>query len=120
MKFIEKSGPTQKCEIYVAGSLPKLEAVATKFVKLGLCVRVTPSDFIFTEGRESGATITLINYPRFSRSSEYIRQLAIALGHRILEETDQLSLTVLSTGAINDTVYIAKREKDAGKGVVTS
>jgi len=44
--------------------------------KVGLCVTVTPTTFIYKGGREEGAIIGLINYPRFPTTREKLKQTA--------------------------------------------
>jgi hypothetical protein len=41
-----------------------------------LCVTVTPTTFVYTNGREEGAIIGLINYPRFPTTRKKIKQIA--------------------------------------------
>ena len=38
--------------------------------KNGLCVSVTPTKFIYTNGGENGCIIGFINYPRFPSTKE--------------------------------------------------
>jgi len=42
--------------------------------KGGLCVTVTPTTFIYTNGREDGAIIGFINYPRFPKTKEELEK----------------------------------------------
>ena len=44
--------------------------------KVGLCVTVTPTTFVYKDGREDGAVIGLINYPRFPTTREKLKQTA--------------------------------------------
>ena len=44
--------------------------------KTGFCVTVTPTNFIYTDGREPGAIIGLINYPRFPKTKNELKQRA--------------------------------------------
>ena len=39
-----------------------------------LCVTITPTIFIYKDGRENGAIIGLINYPRFSTTKEKLKE----------------------------------------------
>jgi len=50
--------------------------------RIGLCVTITPTTFIYKDGGEDGAVIGLINYPRFptikrklEKTAEEIAQL---------------------------------------------
>lgn len=110
----ETSCIAQKCVIYIAGDIQEIKEICRTFVTMGLCVSVVKTDYIYTGGEEEGASVTLINYPRFVKSIEYIQELALELARRLLNETDQLSATVISSGAISSATYLAKPEKDTG------
>lgn len=43
---------------------------------IGLCVTITPTTFIYKDGREEGVIIGLINYPRFPTDKEKLEQTA--------------------------------------------
>lgn len=58
-------------------SLNELKNFLQRYVnKTGFCVTVTPTNFIYTEGREPGAIIGLINYPRFPKTKKELKQRA--------------------------------------------
>jgi hypothetical protein len=65
--------------------------------RVGLCVTVTPTTFCYTNGREPGAILGLIHYPRFPRDdpAAYLREHAMALGQMALEAFRQLRVTVM-------------------------
>jgi hypothetical protein len=67
--------------------------------EVGLCVTVTPTEYIYTNGRsgggEPGAAVGLINYPRFPKSPEEIRDQAIELAGRLMIELRQLKVSVV-------------------------
>ncbi len=44
--------------------------------KGGLCVTVTPTTYIYKEGREEGAIVGIINYPRFIMTRQEIERAA--------------------------------------------
>ena len=44
--------------------------------RVGLCVTVTPTTFVYKNGREDGVMIGLINYPRFPTTKEALRKTA--------------------------------------------
>lgn len=48
----------------------------TETNKGGLCVTVTPTTFIYKDGREDGAIIGFINYPRFPTTKEELEKTA--------------------------------------------
>lgn len=86
--------PTYRVTIYLAGTLPDIEAVCRRFCLRGLCVTVTPTIYLFTGGQESGAMIGLINYPRFPKEPAEIRLLARALAIDLMNHCCQRSCTV--------------------------
>jgi len=82
-------------KIHIAGSLPLIKAACQNYCDTkGLCVTVTPTDYIYTGGHETGATVRLINYPRFPKSDKEIEDIAEELAHVILVEAGQESFTI--------------------------
>lgn len=65
---------------------------------VGLCVTVTPTTFVYTNGSEPGALIGLINYPRFPELSDVINGHAYALAERLLFELNQHRVTIIMPG----------------------
>lgn len=63
--------------------------------KIGLCVTVTPTEYIYTDGNEPGVIVGLINYPRFPEYPEQIRKKAVQLAYILKERFDQLKVTVM-------------------------
>lgn len=70
-------------------SLEAVRNVCREYVnEVGLCVSVTPTEFIYMDGEEPGAIVGFINYPRFpsvteeieGRASELAKGLKHALG----------------------------------------
>jgi len=62
---------------------------------IGICVTVTPTYFIYTEGREDGCFIGLINYPRFPSSLEDIYNKAFNLACILKEKFNQLKVSII-------------------------
>lgn len=62
---------------------------------IGLCVSIKPVFYVYTNGREPGCSITLINYPRFPTTAEKIKEIAIALAKIFLEEFNQLRISIV-------------------------
>lgn len=91
-----KKSDTRTATIYLAGDLCAIrECCRAHCDTVGLCVSVCASDYIYTNGGESGAAVGLVNYPRFPKSaaefSEATRQLAEAL----LNECAERSLLIV-------------------------
>jgi hypothetical protein len=73
----------------------ELEDCCQRFCdKVGLCVTVTPTTFVYKDGREPGAVVGLINYPRFPKTFDAIRELADELGTRLKVVFKQLRVTI--------------------------
>jgi len=60
----------------------------------GLCVNITETEFVYVGGREVGAIVEIINYPRFPREKEEIRRLAFELAYLLKEKLGQLRVSV--------------------------
>ena len=62
--------------------------------KIGDCVTVTPTDFIYTNGNEKGAIIGFIQYPRFPREEDFIKENAIKLANELMIALSQYKVTI--------------------------
>jgi len=89
--------------IFIAGDLQTIRDTCRRYCLQGLCVTITPTEFIFTGGSEAGAAIGLINYPRFPSSVSEIKSNARLLAILLMEHCCQRSCTVLCS---DDTEYI--------------
>ena len=79
---------------------------------IGLCVTVTPTTFIYKRGREDGAIVGLINYPRFAQTSDAVRQKAEELAALLQERLGQNRVT---TVFIDETVMFEVSEPTVQK-----
>ena len=85
--------PTFTAQIYVGAkvretgetlSLSIAAQVCQEYVDaVGLCVSITPCEFVYSGGRESGVNIGLIHYPRFPSGAATIRAHALELASRL-------------------------------------
>ena len=83
--------------IYIAGPIEQAKQIIRReCMKEGLCVTITPTDYIYTGGEEAGAVVELINYARFPKSKEQLWDRAVELGETLRTETYQHSATVMS------------------------
>lgn len=97
--------PTFTATIYVGLKVRQTgeilhQTIATSAIQgyvdlVGLCVTVTRTQFIYTNGSESGLAIGLINYPRFPSSAEQLRVHAIAIAEILLKTCKQLRVSVV-------------------------
>lgn len=62
---------------------------------VGLCVTLTPTEYIYVHGGEPGCAIGLINYPRFPSTPAQIREHALALGERLRIGLEQFKVSVV-------------------------
>jgi hypothetical protein len=80
--------------IYIAGDILMIRHYCREFCMEGLCVTVTPTDFVFTGGMETGAQIGLVNYPRFPSTTEHIDATAENLTRFLIERLHQHSALI--------------------------
>jgi len=87
----------------------KIRQVAQEYVdEVGLCVFVYEGQYIYTDGREHGAAVHLMNYPRFPSSVEEVHGDAISLGVELLQALQQQRITVKTPEA---TTMLSDRSK---------
>jgi hypothetical protein len=83
--------------IFIAGDVQSAETICRAYCnEVGLCVTVTPTNYIYTGGSQSGVIVGLINYPRFPATPDEIWAKAEALGRRLLAGLYQESFTIQS------------------------
>lgn len=76
-------------------TLDELKDFLQKYTnKVELCVTVTPTTFVYKDGREDGAVIGLINYPRFPTTKEKLEQTAEELAALCKEEYRQNRISI--------------------------
>lgn len=87
---------TFTAEICMAGDISHARQVLRKECAVGLCVTLTPADYIYTGGMESKFIVRLINYPRFPATQDDILSLAFRLAESLLVELAQQSFTIIT------------------------
>lgn len=88
---------TYRAQIFMAGDIGQAKQVCREYCKkVGLCVTVTPTDFIYTGGEEAGFVIGLINYPRFPATPEIIEEHAVALANVLRVRLCQHSFSIVT------------------------
>lgn len=76
-------------------TLEECESLCQDFVNENpQCVSVTPTEYIYTNGREPGAIIGFIQYPRFPTDEEILKDLSLQLAKRLLLALGQYRVTV--------------------------
>jgi len=89
------TAPTAWARIYMAGSLADAERVCREWAfNEGGCVTVTPTNYVYSGGQESGFIVGFINYPRFPATQEAILSRANLLAQKLADALHQRSWTV--------------------------
>lgn len=98
--------PTYTTMIYVGlkcgydGEIISFEDVEKKIQEyvdwLGMCVTVTRTKFIYTDGNEPGIIVGFINYPRYPSNDEIITRNTITLAQLLLKFCHQRGVTVVT------------------------
>ncbi len=73
----------------------------------GLCVSITPTTFIYTNGKENGCIIGFINYPRFPQTNDQIFNHAVNIAKILKEKYHQNKVTLVAS---NKTLMISDNE----------
>ncbi len=63
--------------------------------RVGLCVSVTHTNFVYTNGFEPGAAVGLINYPRFPSTPKEIREKALELAELLRVKLGQQRVSIV-------------------------
>jgi hypothetical protein len=89
-------------------TIQDVEAICQEFVDAkGQCVTVTPTEFVYTNGKEPGASIGFINYPRFPSHPMQITADAMNLAKKLLLELRQQRVSVVC----NDKTYMLTNDE---------
>lgn len=102
--------PTFAVEIYLAGNMADVERQCAEYcMEFGLCVSVQPVKFIYTGGREDGAVVRLVNYPRFPSEPDAIRAKAKRLAILLMDACCQWSALLVDP---ERTEWLTNRPED--------
>ena len=104
-EIVEKSAETITADIYVGlregysetrHDIEELKRFMQGYVdRVSLCVTVTPTTFVYKNGKEDGARIGLINYPRFPATREKIEQIAREIAAMCMKEYKQNRVSIV-------------------------
>ena len=77
-----------------------------------LCITITPTNYVYTNGAEHGWRIGLRNYPRFplDEDSSLLTEVAENLGKLLAERGDQGSFMIEEHGGV--TYWLTRRRTD--------
>lgn len=98
--------PAYNVEIFIAGDLGDIRRICRDFCLDGACVSITPCDFAFTGGLESGARLGFINYPRFPMPPEQIELYAENLAKKLVLGCAQGSCSIVTP---ERTIFLNRR-----------
>lgn len=94
-KIIRKTVPAYKVEIFIGGDLTVAKDICLNYcTKIGLCVTIEPTTFVYRNGSCEGVRIGLINYARFPSDETQIWDKAIVLANLLKDGLGQGSYTV--------------------------
>ena len=91
---IEKRAPAIRFDIYIAGDYNEALNLLQKYVERGECVSCTPIDYVYKYGREAGICVSLVNYPRFSRTKFVLEEVAKEIADYLLDGLGQGSYMI--------------------------
>ena len=96
--------------IFIAGNYDRAVSSARQYCdKVGLCVTVTKTNYVYTDGSEEGVIIGLINYPRFPKKEFDLLDHATAIGNKLLKDLGQKSFSIQTP---HDTIWYSYRPED--------
>lgn len=99
--------------IYLAGDFNTLRRAALDFCsKNGFCVTVTPTEYVYKYGFESGAIVGVINYPRFPEEQDELERIAQMLAEEMALSASQGSYTIQTP---NETRFYSRRDGEGRK-----
>lgn len=82
-------------DIFLAGDAAMAREICRQHcMNVGLCVTVTPTEYVYTGGQESGVIVRLVNYPRFPCSDAELEGKATALAMALAEGLCQWSVLI--------------------------
>ena len=83
-------------KVYLAGPIEVAKQVIRKKAKrVGMCVTIEPTTYIYTGGEEAGDVVGFIYYARFPKNSDVLWQQAFELATELKDETGQDSFTIM-------------------------
>lgn len=93
--MITQSCPSYPVSIFIAGDVERAREICRSYCdEIGLCVTVTATHYVYTDGEEDGTIIGLINYPRFPSEPKDIWARAVRLAGRLREQLRQDSYSI--------------------------
>lgn len=97
------------CKIYIAGDYERACQICEAFCTQGFCVNISKREYIYKFGRESGVVVELINYARFKRPLDELRDKAVELANDLINGLNQGSCTVMDDDV---SCFLSRRDGD--------
>ena len=108
--FISEAVHSDPVRVWIAGDYEQAKTAMREFCdRIGFCVSVTQSCYIYAGGQEDGVVVGFINYPRFPLGPEALEQKAIAVGLFLLDRLGQDSFTIERS---SETKFYSNRAHD--------
>lgn len=102
------TAPSCVFEIYMAGNIHDAKRKLTQLAATqGACWSVDKTEFIYSGGREKGFIVRIINYPRFPKSVDSLRQSALELAKELMIELGQGSCSIVGP---DKTIWLNRRK----------
>jgi hypothetical protein len=99
-----KSVKTFECKIFVGlkegysgrvHNISDVELLLQEYCdSVRFCFTVTPTKFIYKNGNENGCIIGIINYPRFPKTEEELKDVAVYIANLLLTELNQFRISI--------------------------
>lgn len=107
-QLVTNTDKTHRVSIFIAGDLHTIKESCRQYcMEVPLCVTITPCDFVYQGGSESGVEIGLINYPRFPCGPAKLLEKAQNLTYKLIKDCNQRSASIV---ADKDTYWIHMEE----------
>jgi hypothetical protein len=71
------------------------KALSAYVNEVGLCVTLTETEFIYSNGGEMGVAVGLINYPRFPSEPVKVRAHALKIAEMLMKVCEQMKVTIV-------------------------
>lgn len=108
------TAPTHGVRIWMAGDYQQAKQVIRETCsKEGACFSISPMDYIYSGGEETGFCVTAINYPRFPIDPETLTRSVRALAVRLMTHLNQSSYTIEQYGGAESVTEFYSRRKSS-------
>ncbi|AHX00991.1 hypothetical protein HL13_gp30 [Dinoroseobacter phage DFL12phi1] len=104
-----KAAKSYTQRIWMAGNYANAEEICRTFCEQGMCVSISPANYIYTGGEEAGFVVTLINYARFPKDPVSLKDLAFSLAMDLMNGLHQQSFSIEGP---EETLFFSKRPED--------